>query len=149
MKIGDICAREVVCAAADIPVVAAAKLMRQYHVGDVVVTQNHGGKRIPSGIITDRDIVLAVVAPELAPDTITVGDIMRTDLMTAGEVEDVFDAIQRMRDKGVRRMPVVDADGGLAGIVSLDAIVEILAEQMTELARLIAREQLREQRSRK
>ena len=147
MKIGDICAREVVCTAADTPVAAAAKLMRQYHVGDVVVTQNHGGKRVPSGIITDRDIVLGVLAPELAADTITVGDIMCTELMTAEEIEDVFDAIQRMRAKGIRRMPVVDADGGLAGMVSLDAIFEILAEQITELARLIAREQLREQHS--
>jgi len=149
MKIGEICAREVVCAAAETPVVAAAKLMRQYHVGDVVVTQNLGGKRIPSGIVTDRDIVLGVVAPELAPDTITIGDIMRPELMTAGEIEDVFDAVQRMRDKGILRMPVVDADGGLAGIVSVDDIIEILAEELTELARLIAREQLHEQHSRK
>ena len=149
MQIGEICTREVVCTGADTPVAAVAKLMRQYHIGDVIVTQNNGGKRIPLGIVTDRDIVLSVVAPELAPGTITVGDIMGQELTTAGENEDVFDTIQRMRNKGVRRMPIVDEDGGLTGIVSIDDIIEILAEEMTELARLISREQLHEQHTRK
>jgi CBS domain-containing protein len=149
MKIGEICTREVVCAAADTPVAAAAKLMRQYHIGDVIITQNNGGKRAPVGIVTDRDIVLGVVAPELAPDTITVGDIMGQELITAGEEEDVFDVVKRMRSKGVRRMPIVGADGALAGIVSIDDILEVLAEEMTELARLISREQLHEQQTRR
>jgi CBS domain-containing protein len=149
MNIGDICTREVVCAAADTPVAAAAKLMRQYHIGDVIITQNNDGKRSPLGIVTDRDIVLGVVAPELAPDTITVGDIMGQELTTAGEDEDVFDVVQRMRREGVRRMPIVDADGALAGIVSIDDIIEVLAEEMNELARLISREQMHEQKTRK
>lgn len=150
MQIGEICTREVVCTTADTPVAAAAKLMRQYHIGDVIVTRNDGGgKRVPLGIVTDRDIVLAVVAPELAPTALTVGDIMGQELITAGEEEDVFDAIQRMRNKGVRRMPIVDGDGVLAGIVSIDDIIEVLAEEMSELARLISREQLREQQTRK
>jgi CBS domain-containing protein len=149
MKIGEICTREVVCTAADTPVAAAAKLMRQYHIGDVIVTQNNDRKRTPLGIVTDRDIVLGVVAPELAPNTITVGDIMGQELITAGEDEDVFDVVQRMRSNGVRRMPIVDADGALAGIVSIDDILEVLAEAMTELARLISREQLHEQQTRR
>ena len=149
MKIGEICTREVVCTAVDTPVAAAAKLMRQYHMGDVIVTRNDGDKRTPLGIVTDRDIVLGVIAPELAPDTITVGDIMGQELTTASEHEDVFDVIQRMRDKGVRRMPIVDIDGALAGIVSIDDVLEVLAEEITELARLISREQMHERQTRR
>ena len=130
-------------------VAAVAKLMRQYHVGEVIVMRNDSGRRVPLGIVTDRDIVLSVVAAELAPATLAIGDIMGQRLVTAGEDEDVFDVIQRMRNIGVRRMPIVDADGALIGIVSIDDILEVLAEEMTELARLISREQLHEQQTRK
>lgn len=149
MRIGQICTRDVVCANTETTVVAAAKLMRQYHIGDVVVTQQNGNARVPLGIVTDRDIVLSVVATELDPKTITVGDVMGDELITATEDEDVFDAVQRMRDKGVRRMPIVGDDGVLIGIVSLDDVIESLAEEMNEVARLISREQLHEQEVRR
>jgi len=149
MQVGEICTREVVCANAETTVAAAAKLMRQYHIGDVIVTREENGRRIPLGIVTDRDIVLGVVAPELSPVALTIGDIMGQELITAGEMEDVFDAVQRMRNKGVRRMPIVQDDGSLVGIVSIDDVIEVLAEEMNQLARLISREQLYEQQTRK
>jgi len=149
MQVGEICTREVVCANADTTVAAAAKLMRQYHIGDVIVTQDDKGRRIPLGIVTDRDIVLGVVAPELNAGALTVGDIMGPELVTAGESEDVFDAVERMRNKGVRRMPIVQEDGTLIGIVSIDDVIEVLAEEMNSLARLISREQLHEQQMRR
>ncbi len=149
MQVGEICTREVVCADTETTIAAAAKLMRQYHIGDVIVTREDHGRRIPLGIVTDRDVVLGVVAPELNPATLTVGDIMGLDLITADESEDVFDAIQRMRNKGVRRMPIVQADGSLAGILSLDDIIEVLAEEMNQLARLVSREQLHERDTRR
>jgi CBS domain-containing protein len=149
MQVGEICTREVVCANTDTSVAAAAKLMRQYHIGDVIVTREEQGRRVPLGIVTDRDIVLGVVATELSPGTLTVGDIMGQELVTAGETEDVFDAVQRMRNKGVRRIPIVQPDGSLAGILSIDDVIEILAEEMNQLARLISREQLHEQETRR
>ena len=149
MQVGEICTREVVCANADTTVAAAAKLMRQYHIGDVIVTQDEKGRRVPLGIVTDRDIVLGVVAPELNAGALTVGDIMGPELVTAGESEDVFDAVERMRNKGVRRMPIVQEDGTLIGIVSIDDVIEVLAEEMNSLARLISREQLHEQQTRR
>src|SRR5690606_18149465 len=98
MQVGEVCTREVVCAAAETTVAAAAKLMRQYHIGDVIVTRQDGDRRIPLGIVTDRDIVLSVIATELSASTLTLGDIMGHGLATAEETEDVFDAIQRMRN---------------------------------------------------
>ena len=149
MQVGEVCTREVVCASSETTVAAAAKTMRQYHIGDVVVTRTEAGRRIPLGIVTDRAIVVGVVATELAPSTLTLGDIMSPELTTAREHEDVFEAVERMRNRGVRRMPIVDAEGSLVGIISLDDVIEILAEQMSQLAHLIAREQLHEKESRR
>lgn len=144
MQVGDICTRDVVCAASETTVAEAARTMRQYHIGDVVVTRMVNGRRIPLGIVTDRDIVVGVVATDLPPDSLMVGDIMGPELATARADEDVFDAVERMRNKGVRRMPIVDAEGSLVGIVSIDDIIEILAEEMNQLAHLISRGQLHE-----
>ncbi|MCC7079373.1 MAG: CBS domain-containing protein [Burkholderiales bacterium] len=149
MQVGDICTREVVCASSETTVAAAARTMRQYHIGDVIVTRLENGRRIPLGIVTDRDIVIGVVATDLAPNALTVGDIMSAELATAHEHEDVFEAVRRMRDKGVRRMPIVDAEGNLVGIVSIDDLIGILAEELNELAHLISREQMHEREARR
>jgi CBS domain-containing protein len=90
-----------------------------------------------------------VVAAEFSPTTLTLSEIMGPELVTAREDEDVFDAIQRMRSAGVRRMPVVAADGSLCGIVPLDDILEALAEEMNQIASLIAREQWQERQTRR
>ena len=149
MAIGEICNREVVIVAREAPVIAAARLMRQYHVGDLVVVDELAGLRRPVGIVTDRDIVIEVVAMEVAPETLRVGDIMSAELATVRETEGVYETIRYMRDKGIRRLPVVDRDGWLQGIVTLDDLLILLAEEMGELARLIGREMDREQASRK
>jgi len=149
MAIGEICNREVVIVAREAPVSEAARLMRQYHVGDLVVVDELAGLRRPVGIVTDRDIVIEVVAMEVAPETLRVGDIMSAELATVRETEGVYETIRYMRDKGIRRLPVVDRDGWLQGIVTLDDLLILLAEEMGEMARLIGREMDREQASRK
>ena len=144
MPIGEVCVRQVVVAARDTSVLDAAKLMRRYHVGNIIVTEQSGGRRVPVGIVTDRDIVLTVLAQELDPKTLSVGDIMTADLITVREEEGVFQTIQLMRAKGTRRAPVVDRDGALIGIVSVDDMLDLLAEELSELAKLISREQKHE-----
>lgn len=148
MAIGEICNREVVVVSRETPVGEAARLMRQFHVGDVVVVTEEGGRRKPIGIVTDRDVVVEVVAPGLDASFITVGEIMTPGLATVVENFGVFEAIRYMRDKGVRRMPVVDADGALVGILVLDDLIELLAEELGALSRLITHEQDKELKER-
>jgi len=148
MPISEICNRDVIIAKRDVSVLEAAKLMRQHHVGDIVVVDEKNGARIPVGIVTDRDLVVEIIAPELDYRVITVGDIMGPELVTVKENIGVFEAIQYMRAKGVRRLPVVDANDGLVGILTLDDLLELLSEELLSLAKLVTHEQKKEAVSR-
>jgi len=123
--------------------------MRENHVGDLLVVDQQNGVRTPVGIVTDRDIVIAVVAPGLDPAVLSVGDVMGPELETVDEDEGIFETLHQMRDAGVRRIPVVNENNELIGIVSTDDIVQLLADEMTEVAKLISREQRREMATRK
>jgi CBS domain-containing protein len=123
--------------------------MRKHHVGNLVIVEEIEGVRMPMGIVTDRDIVVIVIAEGLDPKSIKVIDIMMTELMTAVENEDVFETVERMRFKGVRRIPIVNKQGGLVGIVSVDDVWKCMAKQMTELAEVTTRQQMREKTVRK
>ena len=144
MPIGELSIREVIIASRETSVLAAAKLMRQHHVGDVVITDETGGRCLPVGIVTDRDIIMEVLAQDLDAATLSVGDIMTGDLTTVRDSEGVLRTIQLMRAKGARRAPVVDNEGALVGIVSVDDLVELLAKELSELVKLISRELARE-----
>jgi CBS domain-containing protein len=148
MAIGEICNRDVVVVEKDDTVQEAARLMRQYHVGDLVVTRVQDGVRVPVGLITDRDIVLEVLGEGLDIDAVTVGDIMSDRLIIAREEDELWDSLQRMRIAGVRRLPVVDGRGGLQGIVTPDDVIELLSEELAQVAKLLSREQAQEQATR-
>ena len=149
MPIGEICNREVVIVQRETTTSEAAKLMRQHHVGDVVVVEDRGGAKIPIGIVTDRDLVVEIMAPEIDQFVITVGDIMVPELATVRENAGIFEAIEYMRAKGVRRVPVVSDSGGLIGILALDDLLQLLAEELLALAKLVGNEQTRETISRR
>lgn len=144
MPVGEICNREVVIAEKSLSVIEAARLMRTHHVGDLVVVEVRDDRKHPVGIVTDRDIVVEVVAAGVNPESLKVGDIMGPEVATVRESEGLFETLRYMRDKGVRRMPVVDGTGGLVGILTLDDLLGLLAEEMTELAKLVSRERQRE-----
>lgn len=144
MPIGEFCNREVIVADRTTSVFEAARLMREYHVGCLVVVESLDGPRRPIGLVTDRDIVVEVVAENVAPETVKLGEIMTGKLSTIRVTDGVYDTLRYMREHGFRRMPVVNELGELAGIVSMDDYLGLLAEEMTELTRLIAREQGRE-----
>ena len=149
MTIGKVCNREVVFIHAQASIPEAARLMREYHVGDLVVIKEKTGKRVPVGIVTDRDIVLEVIAEGVSMDDVSVGDIMSDNLVTARESDGLLDTVKVMRAKGIRRLPVVNDDNELVGILSVDDLIDLFSEQIVDLARLIAREQGREKAGRK
>ncbi len=155
MNIGDICNREVVFVNRDVTVHAACRLMRHYHVGSLVVVDTANddpaprARHVPVGMLTDRDIVIEVDAMELDARVITAGDIMSNDLVVAPESLSLTEAIDLMRFKGVRRLPVVNADNRLAGIVTVDDMLVVLAEAFSNIAHVVSREPSREKRTRR
>jgi len=144
MPISEICNREVTIVQRETTVHEAAKLMRQHHVGSVVVVDESKGMRIPVGIVTDRDLVVEIMAPDLVQMVITVGDIMPPKLVTVKDSMGIYESIRYMRAEGVRRLPVVDGKGALIGILALDDLLELLAEELLELSRLVRHEQKKE-----
>ncbi len=149
MTIGFYCNREVVIVDPKTTVLEAAQLMRQHHVGTLIIAEKNKEVVRPLGIITDRDLVLGVMAPGLKAEAILVSDIMNEKLYTVPEEESVIETIRLMRSYGVRRIPVVDSQGMLQGIVSLDDLVMLIAEQMTELSQAITHQKAREVKARR
>ncbi|CAH1073769.1 CBS domain-containing protein [Candidatus Nitrotoga sp. 1052] len=149
MPVSEICNREVVVVERNDTALEAAKLMRQHHVGDVLVVEDRNGIRVPVGIVTDRDLIMEIMAPELDDTVITVGDIMTQELVTVKGSTGIFEAIQYMRQKAVRRLPIVNDSGGLIGILTLDDLLELLSEELLEIAKLVRNEQQKETRSRR
>lgn len=144
MRVGEYCNREVVVMTARHSVCDVAKTMRDLHVGDVVIVEQRGDAPVPVGIVTDRDLAIEVLAAGRDAAEVSVAQIMSTDLITAREDDDAMATLQRMRNAGVRRMPVVDAAGALVGIITVDDYINVFAEQMEDLVRLVSREQMRE-----
>lgn len=148
MHIRDICTENTIHCMRDETVQGAALLMRTHHVGDLVVVDMPGEEAIPVGIVTDRDIVVSVVALGLDPASLEAGDIMSDDLLTCHEDDDVYQTIEHMRLRGIRRVPVVNHGGALAGIVSADDLLEFLADEMGDLSRISGSQQAHEKRVR-
>ncbi len=151
MTAGELCNRVVVVTHPDSGVVDAARAMREKHVGCLVVVDRPakaGGVPHVRGVITDRDIVTAIVAEGLDPAALRVEDVMSPGVVCAREGESFADLLGRLRQAGVRRLPVTAADGTLIGLVTLDDLLEHLAEQMRNVVLAIASEQRRERRER-
>lgn len=145
MKALEILTRHVAVVRRDEPLLDAIRKMREEHVGALVVVEDRGGAHVPIGMLTDRDIVVGVLAKDVAHvQKLDVGDVMTSDLVTATADEDVGDVLRRMRSFGVRRVPVVDAAGALEGVVSLDDVLAGLSDELAEVAALASRQRERE-----
>ncbi len=142
MKVGKICQRRAITVRAEAPLTVAAQLMREQHIGYLIVVSPgpSGDLARPVGVLTDRDIVVTVVAKETDPRALTAGDIMNMQPVTVSESDSIEDALQLMHRTGVRRLPVVGAANELAGVLSLDDVIDALAAQITSIAGAIRNE---------
>lgn len=136
---GDICTRVVTIAYPTMAVNEAARLMRDRHVGSLVVVEERTlEERVVVGMLTDRDIALGVVAADRDPHGMRVGDVMSKDVITAREEDSLADLLSAMRRKGVRRVPIVSPQGLLIGLVALDDVLDVLAQEMRAVAEAVA-----------
>ncbi|MGN2243248.1 CBS domain-containing protein [Frateuria sp. GZRR33] len=148
MQVREICTHEVVSISPAASVVDAARLMRTRHVGALVVVEQPNGERIPVGMLTDRDIVLEAVATEAPCGQLRVSDVMSRDPVTCSQDEHLLDVVARTRAYGVRRLPVLNAKGGLCGLLSLDDIYGALGACMETMSRALTRSHVREMEAR-
>ena len=149
MAIGEICSREVVYIARSESCAQAARLMRENHVGSLVVVAAAGKPVMPLGMITDRDLAVGVMALGLDPAKTLVEAVMRPRIALARESDGLGRAIALMRSEGVRRLPVVDADGNLVGILAADDLIELFADELSGLAAVLAKGQRLERAERR
>jgi len=138
LSAGDLCTRSTVIAPGYLHITEAAQRMREHHVGCLVVVEERVEGCVPIGLLTDRDIVTAVLANQLEPRALCVEDVMSGNPVIAAESESVLDVLASMRRAGVRRVPVVDERGVLQGVLSFDDVLEIVAEQVQALVQVLA-----------
>lgn len=149
MKLKELCELDVVCCRRELTIAAASRLMRERHVGDLVVVEDLDEEREAVGILTDRDIVVEIIARDKDPRMVTVGEVMSKPIVIASESEDTAQALQRMAAHGVRRVPVVDDQSRVIGIVTLDDLLREHTEQANRLLEAVTKQQTREKRTRR
>lgn len=140
MNAGDLCNREVITTTRDASIQHVASIMRDQHVGCVIIIEEIAGHVSPVGILTDRDIVVEVLAQDIPVSNVNAGDVMSFALLKVNEDDSVSEVAVRMRARGVRRVPVVTPSGELIGILALDDILGHLSEELSLLATAIRRE---------
>jgi CBS domain-containing protein len=143
MNVAQLCSRNVISVRKTDEVVAAALLMREHHVGYLVVIEpDFAGSTVrPIGVLTDRDIVVGIIARQRDPRSLVVGDVMTENPVVVDQFDSIATAVQEMRRIGVRRMPVVGSVGELIGVLSLDDVLDALAGQLQNLAGAVRKEQ--------
>lgn len=144
MSIGSLCKAFVTTIDEEVSLAEASKRMQENHVGSLVVVKTFDGKLIPCGIITDRDLALALGSTP-APQHLQVKQLMMAHPIVASASDGIFDTICKMRDHGVKRMPVVNDAGALIGIISADDLMSLLAQEFFNLAK-ISETQLKKER---
>jgi len=141
MNIGSICQRKVITVRPSLELRGAAELMREQHVGFLIVLPAEPrAARVPVGVLTDRDIVVSVIAKKADPEALRVGDVMTARPVVVAEGDAVDTALKTMHRMGIRRLPVVDGRGELVGVVSLDDVLDFIAEEIENLSGAVRNE---------
>ena len=148
LKIRDVAVHQPVTARVSESIGTCARRMHDEHVGCLVVVEQNDGSEFPVGMLTDRDIAIEVVAFGLDPATMTAGDVMTERPAVVEEDDDLLDALAHMRERGVRRLPVVRPDGALTGMLALDNLLEALGEEIDGVVGVMRAQRTRELRLR-
>lgn len=133
MNVGQVCGRHVVTVLPGSELVAAAGLMREKHIGYLVVVESEWMRR-PVGVLTDRDIVVSVVAKSVDPASLTVGDVMTSRVVATDEQGPLDAALVQMRRNGVRRLPVLGPEGEVVGVLSIDDALQAIMHELDDAA---------------
>ncbi len=140
MNTGEICNRRVIVCEPETSLIEAAKLMREHHVGSLVVVDRSGRDTEPVAVVTDRDIVVEGVARRPGSlASLRVMDVMTPELVTTRDDEDMLTALERMKAFGVRRMPIVDDRRALIGILTYDDVLEEMVDELHTLTKVVDR----------
>lgn len=135
MAIEEICNTSVATIERGATLLEVSQLMQEKHVGSVVVTEISNGKRVPCGIVTDRDLALAIGSSQ-KPQNINVEDIMQSNPITARVGDGVFEVIVKMRKNGIKRLPILNDEGLLFGIVCADDLLNLMGEEINNLSKI-------------
>lgn len=149
MPINECCNMGAVFCDPDTPITDVAALMRKHHVGAVVVIEEKEQGQVPVGIVTDRDIVMEAIALKVDVTVFTAGDLMTSPVVTTREDAGLVETLRLMRDRQVRRLPVVTHIGTLYGIVTSDDIINLLAMELSLMTGAIVAQQGAEEQLRK
>jgi CBS domain-containing protein len=148
MAVGSICTHRVITVDVGLDVAAAAQVMRENKIGYLIVTDKANAGGAPAGVVTDRDMVVKVMAKAVDPHALTVGDVMTREPLVATEDDGISETLKRMRKLGVRRVPVVGARGQIAGVLSIDDVIDHLVAQLSDVAGTARNEPQAKHRSR-
>ncbi|MGZ5228949.1 MAG: CBS domain-containing protein [Burkholderiales bacterium] len=144
MNIDRLYTRDVISVPQSTTLDSAARVMAANHVGSLLVTQNPPENRCAIGIVTDRDLVVQAVAAGADPKETTVAEVMTSQLARVYESADVHRALDTMARYGIRSLAVTADNGEIVGVLSFDDIVDGLAIEMSDLARIVRQERRRE-----
>jgi CBS domain-containing protein len=139
MSISEFCVHNVICASRDTTALEAAGLMRHHHVGDVIVVDEVDGAKKPVGIVTDRDLVVEVMAGGVDPREVRLGELVLRSPVTIDKNASYAETVRLMAVNGVRRIPVVGEGGVLVGIITADDMLRQLTSPLAALSDLVGR----------
>ncbi|HUN25749.1 MAG TPA: CBS domain-containing protein [Steroidobacteraceae bacterium] len=142
MNVGNLCERHITTIGPRDDLTVAARLMREKHIGYLVVVEPEPGTNAlrPIGVLTDRDIVVSVVAKNADPKALLATDVMSMQPITIGDADPVDKALQTLRRTGVRRLPVVGSRGELVGVLSLDDLLDYVSGEIQNLSAAVRNE---------
>ncbi len=138
MRVQDYCKQDVATIEEQASVSEAARLMREHHCGSLVMIKRDGRMQIPTGMLTDRDLVVEVLAQGLDPRKVSVRDLVTDPLIQVTEQDSLEAGLELMRKHQIRRMPVVDVHGGLVGILTADDMITTLSDMLAHIADVTA-----------